>query len=117
MHHFAANEIPERNNVLNNLEEIPVSQRVTQTWVKVVYGDELYIGRIEQFMQSGSFLVRCLSMPFYVGEGKFQDMEDCSYIYDTVYFSNVQPQWALDESEAKSSNRGKKWCFIHGKKM
>ena len=55
-------------------------------------------------------------VPFGVGQGEFQDMEESRILYDTVYFSEVQPQWALDESEAKSSNRGKKWRFIYGKK-
>ena len=101
--------------ILKDLVEVPLPQRVPQIWVKVVYDDDVYIGKIETVDASGKCEVRCLANPFGAGEGMFQDMERGKLLYDTVYFSDVHPQWALDESGAKSSNRGKKWRYIYGK--
>ena len=59
-------------------------------WVKVLYEDEWFIGKVEK--NAGSCCaVRCLTKPFGVHEPQDMEPEDDAVFYEKVYGVEVKP--------------------------
>ena len=76
-------------------------------WVKVVYEEEIFLGKIETILPNeiDKFRVRCLSLPFGIRE--YQDFEP---EYKTVCYPKV---YSNDNNVPKLEKIGRKWQYLY----
>ena len=62
-------------------------------WVKVLYGEELFIGKVTNLCRENGYEVRCLNLPYAIGGhgSEFERDSDKCY-YDKVYLTIVKPE-------------------------
>ena len=80
--------------------------------MKVVYKDQVFLGKIQQVSETGKCEVKCLEHPFGVGVGEYQDLEGDEIWYDDVYETEVEPMYVQTEG---GTQRLRKWRYIYEK--
>ena len=96
----------------SSLKLLPIKERVLLKWVKVVYKDQVFLGKIQQVSETGKCEVKCLEHPFGVGVGEYQDLEGDEIWYDDVYETEVEPMYVQTEG---GTQRLRKWRYIYEK--
>ena len=86
----------------DNMMPIPSSEVVLGQWVKVVYEEEIFIGKVLKIVQENC-LVRCLKMPYGILVPQDFEREEATY-YTTVYHTTAVPK-------LEKNSRG--WKYIY----
>ena len=87
------------------LKELSIKDVEESTWVKVIYEEEVFIGKVLEKV-NGEARVRCLEKPFGIDIGSPQDMErePSAVFYNKVYEADVNPHII---------KQGRKWKYIY----
>ena len=79
----------------SDLIEVPIGEVELNQWVKVMYEDEVFIGKVIK-KRERAVRVRCLTHPFGIAIPQDLEREGDAVDYTTVYQCNVLPKWVAD---------------------
>ena len=75
------------------LKELPFDSVKIGQCVKVLYKEELFIGKITNLCRENGYKVRCLNLPYSIaGHGSEFECDSDKCYYDKVYLTTVKPE-------------------------